>query len=56
MNSQPMGFYPMETIKQDARRFGVPFLSPCVNGSEPSAIPHNGCVLLGLGLVKDVGS
>ena len=55
MNSQPMGFYPMETLKQDARRFGVPFLNPCVNGSEPSAIPHNGCVLLGLGLVKDVG-
>ena len=34
MNCQPMGFYPMETIKQDARRFGVPFLNPCVNGSE----------------------
>ena len=55
MNSQPMGFYPVETLKQDARRFGVPFLNPCVNWSEPSAIPHNGCVLLGLGLVKDVG-
>ena len=55
MNSQPMGFYPVETIKQDARRFGVPFLNPCVNMSEPNAIPHNGCVLLGLGLVKDVG-
>ena len=55
MNSQPMGFYPVETIKQDARRFGVPFLNPCVNGSEPSAIPHNGCVLLGLGLLKNVG-
>ena len=55
INNQPMGFYPVETIKQDARRFGVPFLNPCVNGSEPSAIPHNGSVLLGLGLVKDVG-
>ena len=31
MNSQPMGFYPVETIKEDARRFGVPFLNPCVN-------------------------
>ena len=29
MNNQPMGFYPMETLKQDARRFGVPFLNPC---------------------------
>ena len=28
MNNQPMGFYPIETIKQDARRFGVPFLKP----------------------------
>ena len=34
MNSQPMGFYPVETLKQDARRFGVPFLNPCVNRSE----------------------
>ena len=32
MNCQPMGFYPMETIKQDARlRFGVNFLNPGVN-------------------------
>ena len=55
VNNQPMGFYPMETIKQDARRFGVPFLNPCVNGSDPKAVPENGCVLLGLGIVKDVG-
>ena len=33
INNQPMGFYPMETLKQDARRFGVPFLNPCVNES-----------------------
>ena len=33
MNNQPMGFYPMETLKQDVRRFGVPFLNPCVNVS-----------------------
>ena len=55
MNSQPMGFYPMETIKEDARRFGVPFLNPCVNRSGVKCIPHSGSVLLGLGLVKDVG-
>ena len=46
----------METLKQDARRFGVPFLNPCVNRSESSAIPENGSVLLGLALVKDVGA
>ena len=56
LNNQPTGFYPVETLKQDARRFGVPFLNPCVNVSEPSAIPHNGSVLLGLGMVKDVGA
>ena len=56
MNSQPMGFYPVETIKQDARRFGVPFLNPCVNSSQTKCIPENSSVLLGLGLVKDVGS
>ena len=56
MNNQPMGFHPVETLKQDARRFGVPFLNPCVNRSESSAIPENGSVLLGLALVKDVGA
>ena len=55
INNQPMGFYPMETLKQDARRFGVPFLNPCVNLSDVSCIPHNGSVLLGLRMVKDVG-
>ena len=55
MNSQPMGFYPVETIKEDARRFGVPFLNPCVNRSGVKCSSHNGSVLLGLGKVKDVG-
>ena len=55
INNQPMGFYPMETLKQDARRFGVPFLNPCVKRSDVSCTPHNGSVLLGLRMVKDVG-
>ena len=55
MNSQPMGFYPMETLKQDARRFGVPFLNPCVNRSEEKCIPQGESVLLGLRFIKDVG-
>ena len=55
MNSQPMGFYPVETIKEDARRFGVPFLNPCVNLSGVKCRSYNGSVLLGLGKVKDVG-
>ena len=55
VNNQPMGFYPLETLKEDARRFGAPFLNPCVNTSEAHAIPDNGCVRLGLQMVKDVG-
>ena len=55
MNNQPMGFYPMETLKQDARRFGVPFLNPCVNSSQAKCIPKGASVLLGLRFVKDVG-
>ena len=56
MNNQPMGFYPMETLKQDARRFGVPFLNPCVNESLAMCAPENGSVRLGLQLIKDVGA
>ena len=55
MNNQPMGFYPIETLKQDARRFGVPFLNPCVNLSEEKCIPRGESVLLGLRFIKDVG-
>ena len=55
INNQPMGFYPMETLKQDARRHSVPFLSPCVNRSEEKCIPNGKSVLLGLRLIKDVG-
>ena len=56
VNNQPMGFYPVETLKQDARRFGVPFLNPCVNRSGVDCIPEDGSVLLGLRFVKDVGA
>ena len=55
MNSQPMGFYPVETIKEDARRFGVPFLNPCMNHSEVKCTHHNDSLLLGLGKVKGRG-
>ena len=55
MNNQPMGFYPLETLKEDARRFGVPFLNPCINLSQVKCVPDQGCLLLGLQLIKDVG-
>ena len=70
MNNQPMGFYPLETLKQDARRFDVPFLNPCVNRSQAVCSPDDaqrgtgtssqdspgGSVRLGLQLIKDVGA
>ena len=56
INNQPMGFYPMETLKQDARRFGVPFLNPCVNESLAACAPESGSVRLGLQLIKDAGA
>ncbi len=56
MNNQPMGFYPLETLKQDARRFGVPFLNPCVNRSEERCAPEGGAVRMGLVFIKDVGA
>ncbi len=56
MNNQPMGFYPMETLKQDARRIGVPFLNPCVNRSRAVCAPESESVRLGLQLIKDVGA
>ena len=55
MNNQPMGFYPLETLKQDARRFGVAFLNPCVNLSRADCTPESGCLRLGLRFIKDVG-
>ena len=56
VNNQPMGFYPVETSNQDARRCGVPFLNPCVNRSGVDCVPEEGSVLLGLLFVKDVGA
>ena len=56
MNNQPMGFYPMETLKQDAHRFGVRFLNPCVNQSSAVCSPEGGSVRLGLQFITDVGA
>ena len=69
INNQPMGFYPVETLKEDARKFGVRFLNPCVNCSEVRAkpafssspsplhgeVPKSDGVRLGLGMIKDIG-
>ena len=56
INNQPMGFYPLETLKQDARRFGVAFRNPCVNFSQVDCVPEAGALRLGLRFIKDVGT
>ena len=40
-NQQPMGFYSPETLKEDARRHGVPVLLPDVNRSDTRCIIEN---------------
>ena len=55
MNNQPMGFYPLDTIKQDARNFGIFFLNPCVNMSETNCSVMGDDLLLGLEFIKNVG-
>ena len=34
LSSQPMGFYPPRTVAEEAKRWGVGLLPPCVNASE----------------------
>ncbi len=38
-NAQPMGFWPLETLKQDAKRMGVNIHSPHVNLSQAKCVP-----------------
>ncbi|MBM3935250.1 MAG: DNA polymerase III subunit alpha [SAR202 cluster bacterium] len=54
MNNLPMGFYPREVIKQDARRFGVQYLNPDINASEVECRPLENGMLMGLRFVKDI--
>ncbi|MBI4219068.1 MAG: error-prone DNA polymerase, partial [Chloroflexi bacterium] len=53
-NQQPMGFYNLETLKEDAKRHEVLVLNPDINLSEDIAIAENGCLRLGLTHVAKV--
>lgn len=55
-NQQPMGFWSLETLKQDARRHGVLVLNPHVNRSMEKCTVDDGALRLGLQFVADVGS
>lgn len=54
-NQQPMGFYNLETLKEDARRHGVMVLNPDINRSEAFTVVENGALRLGLLHVTGVG-
>jgi len=54
-NAQPMGFYSVEVLTQDAIRHGIEVLPPSVNASKPGAWPERGNIRLGLQQVKGIG-
>ena len=54
-NQQPMGFYSLETLKEDAKRHGVDVLNPDINQSDARCIIKGKALLLGFLSVKGVG-
>ena len=56
-NAQPMGFWPLETLKQDAKRRGVTIYNPNVNLSEAKCVPQGeDAFRLGLTFVRGLNS
>jgi len=55
-NEQPMGFYNLETLKEDAKRHGVKVLNPDINKSSASCVEENGALRLGFLNVLNLGS
>jgi error-prone DNA polymerase len=47
-NNQPMGFYNLETLKEDAKRHGVRVLNPDVNRSGRLGVIDEGAIRMGL--------
>jgi error-prone DNA polymerase len=54
-NQQPMGFYNLETLKQDARRHGIQVLNPDVNRSRAKCTIEDGRLRLGFLNVLGLG-
>ena len=55
-NQQPMGFYNLETLKEDAKRHGITVLNPDVNKSGAGCLLEDGAVRLGFLNVLGAGS
>ncbi len=54
-NQQPMGFYNLETLKEDARRHGVTVLNPDINRSSPVSVIEGNALRLGFLHVGGLG-
>jgi len=54
-NQQPMGFYNLETLKEDARRHGITVLNPNINRSYARCTIENNSMRLGFLNVKGLG-
>ncbi len=56
-NAQPMGFWPLETLKQDAKRMGVTIFNPDVNLSQEKCAPQGeNAFRLGLTFVSGINA
>jgi len=54
-NEQPMGYYNLETLKEDAKRHNVQVLHPDINGSAEKCVIEDEGIRLGLLHVKGLG-
>jgi error-prone DNA polymerase len=54
-NQQPMGFYNLETLKEDAKRHGVTVLNPDINKSQAKCTIESGALRLGFLNVLGLG-
>ena len=54
-NQQPMGFYNLETLKEDAKRHGIRVLNPDINSSPEKCVIEADALRLGLLNVASVG-
>jgi len=55
-NQQPMGFYNLETLKEDAKRHGIHVLNPDINYSANKCTIQNESLLLGLNNILGIGT
>ncbi|MBR62255.1 MAG: error-prone DNA polymerase [Dehalococcoidia bacterium] len=55
-NQQPMGFYSLESIKEDAKRHNIKILNPDINISQKKFSIQDKDILTGLNHVKNISS